>query len=66
MNSRPPPITADHLRDPHRDRSAAFRQLDQAHVLHMLFDRDEVAAAYCQWLDGFLREQAKTAVPLRS
>jgi hypothetical protein len=57
---------ADHRCDPHRDHSAASRQLAQVRILQMLFGPDEVAAVYQQWLDVALREQEKTAEPLRS
>jgi hypothetical protein len=57
---------ADRRRGPDRDRSGEGRQLDQVRVLQMLFGHDDVAAAYQQWLDAALGEQAKTARPLGS
>lgn len=45
---------------------AVSRQIDQVRILQLLHGRDEVAAAYSDWLDDNLREQVKTAKPLRS
>jgi hypothetical protein len=61
-----PAIHLDYLTGPDRDHGAASRQVDQVRILQLLFGCDEVAAAYSQWLDGALSEQAKTAGRLRS
>jgi hypothetical protein len=56
----------DRLTGPSRAHAAAGRQVDQVRIQQLLSGSDEVAAAYRRWLDQALREQAKTAVPLRS
>ena len=63
----PPPANhLDCLTGPDRDHAAADRQIDQVRILQLLYGCNEVAAAYRQWLDEALSEQAKTAAPLCS
>jgi hypothetical protein len=66
----PPPANhCDHLRvaaHGTRNHAAEERQLAQVRILRRLYGRDELAAAYAEWLYADLAEQAKAARPLRS